>query len=114
MLLIFITISRYYSLHNCCFEEFLKFNTHLNKLSNPILLDTTVVYSAQFCAVIIYNFYSGIKIGFPLTQTCVLIAALWGIKYFKEFDLQKSGFLFRFCMGILLILVGAYLLGTSG
>ena len=60
------------------------------------------------------NCTAGIKIGFPLTQTCVLIAALWGIKYFKEFDLQKSGFLFRFCMGILLILVGAYLLGTSG
>ena len=63
---------------------------------------------------ICYFQFVGIKIGFPLTQTCVLIAAMWGILYFKEFDVRKSGYLIRFCSGILLILVGAYLLGSSG
>jgi glucose uptake protein GlcU len=60
------------------------------------------------------TFYLGIKIGFPLTQTCVLIAAFWGVVYFKEFDVRSSGHIYRFAFGILFILIGAYLLGASG
>lgn len=57
--------------------------------------------------------YLGIKVGFPLTQTCILITAMWGIFYFKEFDLWNSPFAMRFCFGIVSILVGAYMLGSS-
>jgi hypothetical protein len=32
--------------------------------------------------------YIGIKTGYSLTQTCILIAALWGILYFKEIDIR--------------------------
>ena len=58
--------------------------------------------------------YEGIKIGFPLTQTCVLVAAVWGVVYFKEIDLRGSGYVCRFSMGIFVILGGAYMLGSSG
>jgi glucose uptake protein GlcU len=54
------------------------------------------------------------KIGFPLTQTCVLFAAAWGVLYFKEFALTLRGYLIRFVLGISAIIVGAYLLGDSG
>ncbi len=59
------------------------------------------------------TYYLGIKVGFPLTQTCILITALWGIFYFKEFDLLASGYALRFSLGIASVLVGAYLLGAS-
>jgi len=55
----------------------------------------------------------GMKVGFPLTQTCILITAMWGVFYFKEFDLLRSPFAIRFCVGIAFILVGAYMLGSS-
>ena len=60
------------------------------------------------------TYYLGIKIGFTLTQTCVLFAAMWGVFYFREIDLRKSGFILRFCLGISCILVGAYFMGASG
>ena len=59
------------------------------------------------------TYYLGMKVGFPLTQTCILIAAMWGILYFKEFNLYTSPYAIRFCFGIAVILVGAYLLGSS-
>lgn len=57
------------------------------------------------------TYYLGIKIGFPLTQTCIIITALWGILYFKEFDISKG--IFKFCFGIVSILLGAYCLAAS-
>jgi glucose uptake protein GlcU len=59
------------------------------------------------------TYHLGIKIGFPLTQTCILITALWGISYFKEFDLLRSGYGVRFGSGICSVLLGAYLLGST-
>lgn len=60
------------------------------------------------------TFFLGIKVGFPLTQTCIIFAAAWGVLYFKEFALTLRGYLARFTMGISSIVVGAYLLGASG
>lgn len=59
------------------------------------------------------TYYLGMKTGFPLTQTCIVMAALWGILYFKEIDLIATGFLGRFIIGIVTIVIGAYLLGQS-
>ncbi|CAM6002628.1 unnamed protein product [Sphagnum balticum] len=58
----------------------------------------------------------GIRVGFPLTQTCVLVTALWGVCYFKELDLSsKGGIRVRFFTGVLSVVAGAYMLGsTSG
>ena len=60
------------------------------------------------------TYYLGIKIGFPLTQTCILFAAAWGILYFEEFSLSWNGFLLRFVVGVSVIIIGSYLIGASG
>ena len=60
------------------------------------------------------TYYLGIKIGFPLTQTCILFAAAWGVLYFEEFSLSWNGFLVRFVVGVSAIIIGSYLIGASG
>lgn len=55
----------------------------------------------------------GMKVGFPLTQTCILITAMWGVFYFREFDIRRSPYAIRFCIGIVVIFIGAYMLGSS-
>lgn len=65
------------------------------------------------------TYYLGIKVGFPLTQTCVLVSALWGVLYFKEihFDCNirhcaRTGAA-MFFFGIVCVLLGAFLIGES-
>jgi glucose uptake protein GlcU len=55
------------------------------------------------------------KVGFPLTQTCVVFNALWGIFYFKEIDLfdGKSKNFIRFTCGLAAIILGSFFLADS-
>jgi len=61
------------------------------------------------------TWFLGMKVGFPLTQTCVVFNALWGILYFKEIDLMdyKSGNLMRFAGGLVMVMLGSYFLAHS-
>jgi glucose uptake protein GlcU len=68
--------------------------------------------SANYLSVIATH-YLGIEVGFPLTQTCLVFTAAWGILYFKEINLRKTGKTVRFTSGIVTIVIGAYLLGSS-
>jgi glucose uptake protein GlcU len=85
----------------------------LHKALFPGLTSGILWASANFMSVHA-TFWLGIRIGFPLTQTCVLVTAVWGIFYFKEIDVGPSGFLARFLLGIVFIIVGSYFLATSG
>eukprot|EP01038_Epipyxis_sp_PR26KG_P004527 gene4527-6392_t len=57
--------------------------------------------------------YLGMKIGFPLTQTCVVFGALWGIFYFKEINIYEHLNYLRFSIGLVFIILGAYFLSIS-
>mmetsp|Transcript_15547 Transcript_15547/g.23482 ORF Transcript_15547/g.23482 Transcript_15547/m.23482 type:complete len:146 (+) Transcript_15547:1-438(+) len=54
----------------------------------------------------------GQAVGFPLTQVCVVVSALWGTLYFGE--LQHRLALALFCGSSLAVLVGAALLKLGG
>jgi glucose uptake protein GlcU len=56
----------------------------------------------------------GMKIGFPLTQTCVVFTALWGVFYFKEIVFTDFKRLFRLAFGIFAVIIGSVLLAQSG
>ena len=56
--------------------------------------------------------YLGQTIGFPLTQTCIVINGLWGILYYKEISGRWA--IGVFAVGVVLVLVGAVLDGTWG
>eukprot|EP00466_Bigelowiella_natans_P004400 jgi/Bigna1/60191/fgenesh1_kg.9_\ len=54
------------------------------------------------------------SVGFPLTQTCILINASWGIFFFHEIDLRSNrGQLFRFLLALCTIIAGAALLSQA-
>lgn len=57
--------------------------------------------------------YLGMKVGFPLTQTCVVFAAAWGILYFKEIQLRDWQGVCKLCGGVSLVIVGSVLLAKS-
>jgi glucose uptake protein GlcU len=59
------------------------------------------------------TYYLGVKVGFPLTQTCVLFLSMWGILYFKEINLAEAGLIWKYGAGVLLILLGSCLLILS-
>lgn len=86
---------------------------HLNVALLPGISSGVLWATANFMSVHA-TYFLGMKIGFPLTQTCVLFAAAWGVLYFKEFELTLKGYLIRFVLGISAIILGAYLLGDSG
>lgn len=56
----------------------------------------------------------GMKTGFPLTQTCILITAVWGIYYFKEIRTDSFAFRCKFTLGVFAVCAGSILLGTFG
>ena len=58
-------------------------------------------------------FLSGMKVGFPLTQTCVLFAAMWGIFYFEEIDIHTHYNAAKFSISLLSIVAGAYLMALG-
>lgn len=51
----------------------------------------------------------GMAISFPLTQTCALFAAAWGVCYFKEPVARKG----RFALGLVCVVLGAWCLASS-
>ena len=54
----------------------------------------------------------GQAVGFPLTQVCVVISALWGILYFDE--LRDRTALLVFAASAVLVLTGAAALKLAG
>ena len=54
------------------------------------------------------------KIGFPLSQTCILFTSLWGIFYFKEISIQPIRVRVKFIFGIFFLIFGAYILAAYG
>ena len=54
----------------------------------------------------------GQAVGFPLTQVCVVISALWGIGYFGE--LQHCAALATFGGSAVVVLAGAAALKLAG
>ena len=60
------------------------------------------------------TFYLGMKIGFPLTQTCILFTTCWGIFYFREIDITPIMIKITFASGLLLLLAGSYVLSSFG
>eukprot|EP00960_Hanusia_phi_P070549 767333-Hanusia_phi.AAC.2 len=53
----------------------------------------------------------GQSVGFPMTQSCVVISALWGIVWFKEMTNRLS--LLLFLLSSVLVAAGASLLGSN-
>lgn len=58
--------------------------------------------------------YLGLRIGFPLTQTCVVFAAMWGIFYFHEIDVKNTKAVIKLLVGVLLVICGSVFLAQSG
>jgi glucose uptake protein GlcU len=61
------------------------------------------------------TYYLGIRIGFPLTQTCLIFCAIWGIFYFKEISVTTLPMnLVKFGFGVISLVLGSYFLAMSG
>jgi len=88
-------------------------NLHASHAALPGILSGMLWASANLMS-ILATYYLGIKIGFPLTQTCVIVAALWGLLYFKEVNARNLKFLAVFVPGISFVIIGACLLGKFG
>lgn len=58
--------------------------------------------------------YLGMRVGFPLTQTCVVFAAMWGVLYFKEIDIRRTVTVGMLCLGIGCVILGSFFLAESG
>jgi len=54
------------------------------------------------------------KIGFPLTQTCILFTTIWGIVYFDEIDTRPFVTKIKFFIGVSFLIIGAYILSSFG
>lgn len=59
------------------------------------------------------TYYLGMKVGFPLTQTCIVVTALWGVLFFREMDLGQPRVAVRLGVGVAAIVAGSYLLAAS-
>jgi len=55
------------------------------------------------------TFLLGMNVAFPLTQTCALLSAFWGVLYFGE----TVGKPLRFLFGICSVILGSYFLAAS-
>ena len=58
------------------------------------------------------TFYLGQSVGYPLTQTCIVVAGLWGALFFGELRGWKS--LSLFGVSVCVIIGGASMLGLFG
>merc|ERR1719384_2461100 len=56
--------------------------------------------------------YLGVALGFPLTQSCIVICALWGIVLFGEMAACQAKV--ACALGIFVVLIGATLLSQYG
>ena len=54
----------------------------------------------------------GQAVGFPLTQTCIVVAGLWGALFYGEIKGARALLLFAF--SVLVIIGGSVLLGLYG
>lgn len=80
----------------------------------PGLLGGILWAAANFMSVHA-TFYLGIRIGFPLTQTCLIFCAIWGIFYFKEISVTTQYMnAIKFGFGVVTLVLGSYFLAISG
>lgn len=85
------------------------------KLSILPGLSSGILWAAANIMSVHATWFLGMKVGFPLTQTCVVFNAMWGILYFKEIDVMniRNGNLVRFLVGLVAIVLGSYFLAGS-
>lgn len=86
---------------------------HMHAAFIPGVLSGTLWSLANFLSCHA-TFYLGMKIGFPLTQTCILFTTCWGIFYFHEIDISPKTVKVTFATGLFLLLTGAYVLSSYG
>lgn len=86
---------------------------YLEQSMTPGILSGILWATANFMSVHA-TYYLGMKVAFPLTQTCVVFSALWGLLYFHELDALQHYNGLRLSVGITLILAGAYFLVSAG
>jgi len=84
-------------------------NFHLTVAAVPGLLTGAFWGMGNFAAMFAST-YLGQTIGFPLTQTCIIVNGLWGILYYKEISGPLPVGLFA--LACCVIIGGAYLNGT--
>merc|ERR1712192_34452 len=82
---------------------------HLSVALLPGLLTGTFWGMGNFAAMFAST-YLGQTIGFPLTQTCIIVAGLWGVIYYREISGPLPIGLFT--LACCVIIAGAYLNGT--
>ncbi|GAB5363360.1 hypothetical protein AAMO2058_000876200 [Amorphochlora amoebiformis] len=56
----------------------------------------------------------GMSVGFPLVQTGILVAAVWGVFFFKDIDVSRNRVLAPFLAGLLALICGAAALARFG
>jgi len=88
-------------------------NFHLNKPKVIIYgLLTGVTWSIGNAASYFATDYLGLSVGYPLTQTALLVAGLWGLFWYREIKGWFS--ITQFFTFAIIILAGAALLGEFG
>jgi glucose uptake protein GlcU len=75
-------------------------------------LATGFYWACGYFAATYATLYLGNTVGYPLTQTCIVVNGLWGIVYYKE--IRGVHKIVLFMMAALIILGGATLLALYG
>lgn len=77
----------------------------------PALITGAFWSAGNFCATVA-TAYLGNTVGFPLTQTCIMVTGLWGILFFRE--IQGRAAIALFGVAVVCILGGGALLVVAG
>jgi len=94
-------------------NKYASIHPSMNKYTS-MHLSTYLLFLLIGCVIVhCLLFLSGMKVGFPLTQTCVLFAAMWGIFYFEEIDIHTHYNAAKFSISLLSIVAGAYLMALG-
>lgn len=78
----------------------------------PGLVSGILWNCGNMCAILSMLPPLGAAVGYPLTQSCMLIGGLWGVLFYREISGAKA--IARFFACALILLVGAGLLGVFG
>ncbi|XP_062523215.1 transmembrane protein 144 homolog B-like isoform X2 [Corticium candelabrum] len=75
-------------------------------------LATGFYWACGYCAATYATLYLGNTVGYPLTQTCIVINGLWGIIYYKE--IRGAHKIIAFMSATVIIIGGAVILALYG
>lgn len=84
---------------------------HVRVTAVPALITGAFWSAGNYCATVA-TAYLGNTVGFPLTQTCIMVTGLWGILFFRE--IQGRAAIALFGVAVVCILGGGALLVVSG